>query len=518
MSVFKKILVISILFIAGCGTQTKEYEDFLHLRLAEDPTTLDPAYIVDVPGGAISAKLFNGLVRFDPEANIVPDLARKWEISEDGRTYRFHLREGVRFTNGREVEAEDFVYSLGRLIDSPRSWILDEVKGAAECRSRGADRIEGLRAAGRKVVEIELVRPFSLLLDYLAMPNGAVVPREEVEKWGKRFSDHPCGTGPFKLKEWKHDNRLILVRNPDYYQGQAFLKGIVYRVIPEGLTAVVEFEQGNLDILEVPRAEFKKFTTRQPWKDRIQSRVGLNIYYLGFNCQKPPFDDIRLRQAFNYAIDREKIIYSLLEGRAAAAAGPVPLSILDEEDENLGYKYNPEKAGRLLSECGIRLPLKVKFLFKADREVLSIAEVIQDYLKKVGVEVILVQREWSSFKEAVNQGDFDLFYLSWWGDYPSPENFLYPTFYSKNWGPAGNRSRFKDSRVDRMLEEARETTEIKKAKRLYQKVQERVVECAPWVFLWHKRDYVISRPRVENFYLPVIYNGDKFDKVKLIRD
>jgi len=518
MSTLKKTLVVFVLLIAGCGPRTDEDAGFLRLRLADDPSTLDPAYIVDVPGGSISAKLFNGLVRFDPDGKIIPDLAQRWEVSEDGLTWRFFLREGVKFTNGREVSAEDFVYSLGRLLDSPRSWLLDEIKGVPEYRQGRSAGIEGLRAPREDVVEIELATPSSLLLDYLAMPNGAVVPREEVEKWKKRFSDHPCGTGPFRLEEWKHDNRLLLLRNQNYYSGPPSLAGIVYRIIPEDLTASVEFEQGNLDILEVPRAEFKKFTTEEPYKDRVRSRVGLNIYYLGFNCQKPPFDDVRLRRAFNYALDRGKIVASLLEGRAEVASGPVPPSLLDEENEIPGFGYDPEKARRLLKECGVEMPLRVKFLFKADREVLSIAEVIQDYLKKVGVELMLVQREWSSFKEAVNEGNFDLFYLSWWGDYPSPENFLYPTFYSGNWGPAGNRSRFKDSRVDAMLEAARQTTDAEKAERLLREVREQVVRSAPWVFLWHKKDYVITSPRVKNFRLPVIYNGDKFEGIKLLRD
>lgn len=515
-------LILILIFTFGCGTQTKEYKDFLRLRLNDDPTTLDPAFIVDVPGGALAAKIYNGLVRFDIDGRIVPDLASDWKISPDGKVYRFQLRKGVKFANGREVEAEDFVYSFTRLLDpavnSPRNWLLDEVQGAAEFKRAKAKGVEGLRAKGQRVLEIGLVKPSNLLLNYLAMPNGAVVPREEVEKWGRSFSDHPCGTGPFELKEWKHDNQLILIQNPDYFEGSPSLKGIAYRIIPENLTAVVEFEQGNLDILEVPRAEFRKYTAEEPWKNWVQSRVGLNIYYLGFNCQKPPFDDPRLRQAFNYAIDRNKIINFLLEGRAVAASGPIPPSVLSSDTRNGGYAYDPEKARKLLSECGVRLPLKVDFLFKADREVLSIAEVIQDYLKKIGVELVLVQREWSSFKEAVNEGDFDLFYLSWWADYPDPENFLYPTFYSKNWGPAGNRSRFEDARVDNMLQEARQVSDLEEVKGLYRKIQKRVVELAPWVFLWHKKDYVICRPRVKNFKMPVIYNGDKFQKIELIAD
>ncbi|HDL64890.1 MAG TPA: ABC transporter substrate-binding protein, partial [Proteobacteria bacterium] len=322
------IIPLLILFICGCGGDTEEHDDYLHLRLKDDLSSLDPAHIVDVPGGALAAKIYNGLVRFDRDAKITPDLASRWDISEDGRTYRFYLREGVKFTNGRMLTAEDVVYSLRRILDpkinSPRSWLLESVKGASAFMSGESEELAGIRAAGSGVVEIELEAPSGLFLNFLAMPNASIIPREEVERGEPTFSDHPIGTGPFRMEEWRHNNRIILSANPDYFMGAPRLSGIEYRIIPEMLTAAVEFEQGNLDIMDVPRAEYKKYTTELPWKDQILSRVGLNSYYLGFNCQKPPFNNKLLRQAFNHAIDREKIIDVLLEGRAIPASGPVP--------------------------------------------------------------------------------------------------------------------------------------------------------------------------------------------------
>lgn len=517
----KKYTIISlfILCLYGCGGDTEEHDDYLHLRLKDDPSSLDPAHIVDVPGGALAAKIYNGLVRFDRDAKIIPDLASRWDISEDGRTYRFHLREGVKFTNGRAVTAEDVVYSLRRILDpeinSPRSWLLESVKGADAFMSGESDELAGIRTAGDGVVEIELEAPSGLFLNFLAMPNASIIPREEVERAEPTFSDHPIGTGPFKLDEWRHNNRIILSANQDYFLGPPRLPGIEYRIIPEMLTAAVEFEQGNLDIMDVPRAEYKKYTTELPWKDQILSRVGLNSYYLGFNCQRPPFDNQLLRQAFNYAIDREKIIDVLLEGRAIPAFGPVPPELLPASAPG-GYEYNPEKAKELLARSGVELPLKVIFLFKADREVLSVAEVIQDYLKKVEIELVLVQREWSSFKELVNKGEFDIFYLSWWGDYPDAENFLYPTFYSGNIGPGGNRSRFSDPEVDRLLREASEETDPEARLKMLSTTEARVVDLAPWVFLWHKKEVMVRQSRVKNYRIPLIYNGDKFDEIELI--
>ncbi|MEA1926633.1 MAG: ABC transporter substrate-binding protein, partial [Candidatus Auribacterota bacterium] len=491
----------------------------LHLRLKDDPSTLDPAYIVDVPGGALAAKIYNGLVRFDPEGRVIPDLASRWEISDDGQLYCFHLREGIRFTNGREVTAEDVVYSLRRILEpetnSPRSWLLSAVKGSAPFLKGESKELPGIRTGKDGVVEIELDKPTGLFLDFLAMPNASIVPREEVERTTPSFSDHPCGTGPFKLTEWKHNNRIILAGNPDYFMGSPRLSGIEYRIIPEALTTVVEFEQGNLDIMEVPRAEYKKYTGELPWKEQILNRVGLNSYYLGFNCEKAPWDNYLVRQAVNYAIDRRKIIDVLLQGRAVPAFGPVPPGLLPPVSGK-GYQYNPDKARSLLEAAGVKLPLKIVFLFKADREVLSISEVIQDYLKKVGIEAVLIQREWSSFKEAVNKGDFDIFFLSWWGDYPDAENFLYPTFYSGNIGPGGNRSRFSDREIDEKLRTAARETNREDRLRILSSVEARVIRLAPWVFLWHKKEVMVCQPRVENYHIPLIYNGDKFDRINLI--
>ncbi|MCX6348554.1 MAG: ABC transporter substrate-binding protein [Candidatus Aureabacteria bacterium] len=513
-----RIAAIVCLVLSGCRPRETGSDRILKLRLAEDPSTLDPAFIVDVPGGALSAKIYNGLVRFDSDGKVVPDLASSWEISPDGKKYRFHLREGVKFHNGRPLEAQDAVYSWSRLLDpavaSPRDWLLQGVKGARDFQEGKTREISGIRTEAPRTVAVELEEPSPLFLSMLAMPNASIVPREEVEKWGRSFADHPSGTGPFLLREWKHGERIELAANPEYYRGSPKIAGVLYRVIPEDLTAAVEFEGGNLDLLEIPRAEFRKYTTREPWKERVRDRVGLNVYYLGFNCQTAPYSDPRFRRALNLALDRKKIIATILEGRAVAAAGPVPPELLPSSPP--AYPYDPEEAKRLLKECGIPLPFPARLILKADREVLTIAEVIQDYFRRVGVELVLVQREWSAFKEAVNTGDFDLFYLSWWGDYPAAENFLYPTFHSSQWGAGGNRARFQDPAVDLVLDRARRETSPEESRRLFSEAEERVVESAPWVFLWHKKEYFVFSPRVRNYRIPVIYNGDRFEEIELV--
>ncbi len=519
MRVCHPLLSICLVFLLapGCGSERESEEGFLRLRLNDDLSTLDPAFIVDVPGGAVAAKIFSNLVRFDREGKIVPDLAERWEVTAGGTVFRFHLRDGVRFHSGRELEAADVVYSLRRLLDpavnSPRFWLLEGVAGAGDFRSGASPELEGIRSPQAGVVEIELAQPSPLFLYYLALPGCAIVPREAVEERGGAFASRPVGTGPFRLREWRRQDRLVLDRHPGYFEGPAPLPGVIYRVIPETLTATVEYERGNLDLLEVPRAEHQRYSSTAPWQDLMESRVGLNIYYLGFNCRRPPFDDPRVRRAFNYALDRARIIEVILENRAVAASGPVPPDLLPPVRE--GYPYDPGEARRLLAESGVELPLRVELLFKSDREVLTIAEVIQSYLKEVGIELTLLQREWSAFLQALDEREFDLFYLSWWGDYPDPENFLYPTFHTANIGPGGNRTLFSDPGIDEKLLTAAAELDSERREKLLAAAAGRVSDLAPWVFLWHKKEVMIRSSRLESYRIPLIYNGDKFLDLRL---
>ena len=487
-------LFLFILLLASCTHRTEKIPGFLYLRLSSDITTLDPAMIVDVAGGAVSAKIFNGLVRFDEDSKIIPDLAESLSISKDGKVYTFKLRQGVRFHNGREF------------MDGTEA------------------HVHGIKALDEYTVEIEIKEPFGPFLSLLAMPPAYIVPQEEVEvevkvegKEGRKdFSSHPIGTGPFKIKEWKRGRELILSANEDYFLGRPKMGGIAYRIIPEELTAIAEFESGNLDVMGVPSTEFRRYSESPKWRGLIQKSHGLNTFYLGLNCQKPPFNDKRVRQALNYAIDRERILKTILEGRGELASGPIPpflkpstLALREREGVRVGYRYDPDKARSILREAGLENGFEFRIYQAPDQDTVDIMEVVQQYLKDVGIRAEIVQLEWSAFKEAINNGEADSFWLSWRADYPDPENFLFPLFHSSNWGSAGNRARFKDPDIDRFIEDAQKEPDEKKRLYYYSEAERRVVEEAPWVFFWHKNDYIIHQPWVKGIKSYPIYNADK---------
>jgi ABC-type transport system substrate-binding protein len=514
------LFLISLLCMPGVGCRSSDdgrLRNYFYLRLNNNPTTLDPALITDVQGGGIAAKIFNGLVRFNENLDIVPDIALSWKLSENQLAYTFRLRRDVQFSNGKRVTAQDVKYSFERILKpgtkAPLTWVLDRIEGANDVLAGKAATVSGILVVNDHIITIKLVKPFGPFLSLLAMTTAYIVPREEVERLGQDFGTHPVGTGPYVLADWKHGQYLRLTAREDYFEGRPKLNGIYYRIIPEDLTAVMEFDTGRLDVLLIPSSEYQRYTTDPMWRDHVYGRTGLNTYYLGFNCTKPPFTDVRVRKAVNMAIDRQQMLNTLLEKRGVLATGPVPPElwknkVLSRALQRQGYVYDPAKARELIREAGAE-GTTIKIYITADPEILDIVEVIQSFLAKVGLRAEIVQLDWSALKEAVNEGKPDAYWLSWWADYPDPENFLYPLFHSASIGSGGNRSRCIDPESDRLIEAAQGTVDEKERFRLYRQVEDRIIQNAPWAFMWHKADYFVVQPWVKDFKLYPIYSIDK---------
>jgi peptide/nickel transport system substrate-binding protein/oligopeptide transport system substrate-binding protein len=429
------------------------------------------------------------------------------------------MKRGIYFSNKREVKSHDVKYSFKRILHpqsrSPNTWVLEKILGADEFMAGRADDVKGIRVIDDYTLEIALRKPFSPFLHLLTMTAAYVVPFEEVEEQGPDFSAHPVGTGPFILKEWLPNRELRLEKREDYFDGPAHIRGIVYRIIPEDLTTVTEFELGNLDIINIPSSEYGRFRKDPEKQNFISSLKGINTYYLGLNCSKPPFNNPDVRKAINYAIDREKILNTIYEGRGRLAEGPVP-DIIRTWENKPGCEYNPQKARNVIEREGLGATA-ISFYVTADQEVVDIAEVIQSYMDAVGLKVTIKQLEWSAYKEALNRAEPNMFYLSWWADYPDPENFLFPLFHSSNFGAGGNRTWYGNVRVDSMIEKAQHTLDRKERNILYQKAEDLIVIDAPWVFLWHKTDFTIRQPWVENYRIYPIYSMDKGTEISLTR-
>ncbi len=511
-TVLPAVIALSLVMFHGCGS--KQSPPSLHLAFQTEPSTLDPAFAVDYSSGMAAGLIHSGLVRFDPDGHVVPDLARDWTVSESGTEYLFHLAP-LRFSSGRSVVAEDVVRSFRRLVDpetaSPRWWVLKPVRGAEEVRAGGDAGLLAVKAINDSTVLIELEKPAARFLSLLAMP-AACITGPGAEAGREDYARSPVGSGPWRLEQWVSGERMVLTANPARPGPAPGVERIVIRMIPEPMTRIAEFEVGNLDILEIPAAELDRWRVAAP---RLMSRPELRVVYIGLDNTEPPFDDIRVRRAVNMAVDVESVISHVLFGAARTLAGVVPEGLRGGPPLADPYQFDPEGARKLLAEAGYSGGLEIEIWQRDNPEAGRVLESIQAYLADVGIEADIVTREWSAFKQAVEMGTPDAFYLDWFADYPDPENFLVPLFHSRSRGGGGNRTGYSNPAVDSLLDEAGSVLPGEKRWELFARAEKAVYEDAPWLFLWFPVRYEAVSSRVEGYEMPLIFNGQRYTGVRI---
>jgi len=501
-----------MLVVFSCSEEREG--EAIRLALQTEPNTLDPAYSVDYSSGLLASLIHSNLVRFDVEGDIVPDLAESWNVDSSGTVYRFRLSRAA-FSNGRSVSARDVLYSFRRLLSpdthSPRWWVLKPLLGAEDFHTGGSDDVPGLATEGDSVVVLKLERPLAHMLALLAMPACGVPERESAERLGRDYGREPCGSGPWMLDRWSEGDEIRLKRNPHFRGETTDAEFLEFRIIPESMTRVAEFEAGNLDILEIPRAELAR------WKDAegTISREELRVVYIGLNNSRPPFSDVRVRRALNMAVDVSSIVDHVLFGAAIRADGIVPPALRGGSKPPGSYEFNPTEARRLLAEAGYPNGFRMQIWQRENPESGRVLESIQGYLSRVGVQVEIVTREWGAFKQAVDNGVPDAFYLDWFADYPDVENFLFPLFHSANIGGGGNRARYSNATVDSLLELASACVESGERAKLYFEAERVIYNDAPWIFLWFPLKYEAVSSRINGYRMPLIFNGQRFLDVSI---
>src|SRR4051812_8259105 len=287
--------------LAGCGSNgAPSRHELIDSRDNYDPRSLDPAVSTDVPTGRAVGYLFDGLTRFTPDAKVEPSLAERWDVSPDGITYTFHLRRGVTFHDGSPLTARTVAASWHRSLDpatkSGAASFLFPIKGAKDFNGGTVKSISGLAVRDDSTLIVTLAEPLAIFTKMLAMPVAAIVP----EKIPANFGEHPIGTGPWKLVEWKHDDYLLFVKNATYFGGAPEADTLRARVIAEPSTAVAEFESGNVDILQIPATEANDWVEDESKKPLLKSTPALELVYVGINTTRGPLVDARVRQAINY--------------------------------------------------------------------------------------------------------------------------------------------------------------------------------------------------------------------------
>ncbi len=504
----KRSAVALLLLVWGCasapGGGTALPASFLRLADQDDVPTLDPARGYDTASWQFEEMLFNTLVDYDDEGNLVPELASDWEVSPDRLTYTFHLRPDVRFTNGRPVVAADVRYSIERVLDprtrSQGAEFFRGIVGAADCTAERC-RVSGIETPDPRTVQVR-VRDFDpLFLHKLAMPFAAAVPAEEVERWGEDFARHPVGSGPFMLHEWAPGQRIVLVRNPDYFvAGVPRLAGVVRLVGVNEDLEWLKYESGQLDVAGIPPAEFPRVSHDPRYAPLLHHVTTMRTNYLGMKCDLAPFTDRRVRQAMNFAVNKDKLL-RLLNDRGVVAKGFVPPNMPGYNPDVPGYGFDPARARQLLAEAGYAGGLAATLWVRSDETTLRLAQAVQQDLADVQIAVQLKPIAWGPFLEAVRAPDLvPLFLLGWEADFPDPSNFLEVLLHSKNIG-SNNDTHYRNPKVDALLDAAAHTADPQARLARLQAAELLAVADAPWVFLFHPVSYALVHPRVRGFRL-----------------
>jgi peptide/nickel transport system substrate-binding protein len=472
-----------------------------------DAVGLDPAHETDGESYKVCDNLYENLVAYDWESTeIVPQLAARWEISPDGKTYTFHLRPGVRFHDGTPLNAAAVVFSLDRQRDLTPAHPFHAVGGPYQYwSSMSMDQIvAGVTAADDSTVVIRLHRPNAPFLANLAMQFASIVSPTALEKHRDDFFKNPVGTGPFRFVEWVKDDRIVLERNPDYWGEKPYLDRVVFRSIPENTVRVLALDKGDvqgmdgISPLEARRIDRGAGVT-------LLRKPGMNVGYLAMHMEKPPFDKVEVRRAVNHAIHKSALVEALYMGYGTPAKNMIPPTMWGHADEIEDYGYDPEKARALLAQAGVAPGFRfVLHAMSAPRpympEPLKVAEALQADLKAVGLEAEIRTMEWGSYLDYCQSLKHQVCLIGWVGDNGDPDNFLYVLLDKEAAKlPAQNYAAYKSEELHRVLVEAQVTSDHERRSQLYHEAQRIIHADAPVVPLAHMDQLFAIRKSVHGF-------------------
>ncbi len=469
-----------------------------------EPKALDPAAVTAVNDFRILMNVYDGLVRYKSGTlEVEPALAESWEISDDGTVYTFDLREGVTFHNGSPFNAEAVKFNFDRMLNEDHPYHDTGPFPLAFFFSA----VEKVEVVDDMTVRFTLNAPYAPFLSNLAYPTGLIVSPAAVKQYGKEFGRHPSGTGPFRFVEWRSNEAVVVEKNPDYWEGAPALDAVVFRPITDANTRTAEMLAGGIDLMvEVPPVSLSEFQNTDDYT--VHEQAGPHVWFLILNTKEGPFADKRVRQAANYAVNKQAIVDDVLEGTAEVAAGPTPPAFAWAHNDALEpYPYDPEKARELIAAAGAEGAELTFYVTEGGSGMLdpvAMGTAIQADLEAVGFDVKIETYEWNTFLGEVNpglEGKADMAEMAWMTNDPDTLPFL--TLRTEAWPEAGgfNSGYYSNPEVDRLLEEARVATDQARRAELYKKMQVIVHEDAPWVFVANWKQNAVTSDKVENFQL-----------------
>ena len=508
-------MIVTLSF--GCKKEEKAGGEFKSFLI--EPVSFDPPNAYESEGIAVARQIFDGLVEYDPVTmEIFPAMAESWEISDDGLVYTFKLKEGVKFHSGRECTAEDFVYAWSRVCRAETAsylaYHMDPILGYDELQAGEGDVLEGVKAVDDYTMEVTLKYAYADFINTVGHTVFYPVAKEDIEEWGDNYSEHVNGTGAFKLVEWKHDQYITLERFDDYYGENAKLETVKYVIFADQDTGLLEYKAGNLDYAEIPQGKMQTTLDDPDLGDEVIQGPQLGVYYFAMNYEVEPFkDNLALREALNYAVDRQNIIDVISEGVPSVASGVVPKGIVGWIEGQSKYNYDSEMAKQKLEEAGYPngegLPV-IDFGINIGSGHELVAEAVQADFAEIGVQVEIIGLEWGASLDAFQNGEIGFFRLGWIADYPTMDNFLFPLFYSTS---ADNYQGYNNPEVDQMLLEARSIRDEDERIAKYRDIEKIVLDDSAFILVYqygHRKvlkDYVkgFATSAAESYDLSTVY-------------
>jgi peptide/nickel transport system substrate-binding protein len=475
----------------------------LVVGLVAEPVNLDPAQVTDLNSNRVGRRIVETLVTFpDESTQIVPGLAESWTISKDGLKYTFKLRRGIAFHDGTPFDAEAVKFSIERQIVAEHPF---NKLGKYPFANYFFGNVKAVEVVDPQTVEFSLKEPRASFLAVLTAGAASIVSPTAVKKLGVDYPLSPVGTGPFKFVSWERGQRVVLEKNTSYWKHPVRVDRVIYRPIVEDQARLTELLTGALDLIVGTPPDFVAQLESNP-KITLLKQVGAHVWYLGINNQKKPFDDKRVRQALNYAVNKDAIVRDVLKGTGSLSRGPVLPNTWGADPALKAYPYDPERAKKLLAEAGFpngfATTLWVPESGSGMQSPVAMSTVIQSNLKAVGVNVTLQTMEWGAYLAKLRTKEQDLFALSWMAGNEDPDMVMYPLLHSSQWTPNGpNRALYKNEKYDDLLHQARLTTDQKKRAELYRDAQRILVDDAPWVFVDHEIQTAAHAKRVQGFKL-----------------
>ncbi|MBK9926100.1 MAG: peptide ABC transporter substrate-binding protein [Anaerolineales bacterium] len=467
-----------------------------------NPREYDPA----TTHGSGDKRVFSGLVSFDPQLNLTPDLAESWDVSDNGTTYTFHLRTNAKFHDGRAVTAQDFVYSLERALspdlesDTALTY-LGDIVGSKEYAAGQADHVTGISAVDEHTLQIKIDAPKPYFLLKLTYPTAFIVDKANVEN-GEDWYRQPNGTGPYRITEWTSFKRIVYEANRDFYLGAPSIPYVVVNLFSGDSQRL--YETGDVDITGVYSIE--RFTDpTEPLHNELRTGVSLCTGYITFDTTKPPFDDVNVRKAFSMAFNRQQYIDVVSSGHALPAQGLYPPGLPGFNIALQGLLFDPAQARELLkqSKYGDNLPPIVFTNGGTGSYIRSDVAALADMWKKnLGVTITVENLEPNFYLDQIYSGNHgQLFSGGWCADYPDPENFADVLFHS---GALQNSGGYSNPELDTLLESARIEQDVTKRIGMYQQAEQIIVDDAAALFTVHYLSYELVKPYVKGYVLTPI--------------